>query len=145
MKKLQKKKQLSPTEVLSKAKIVWYKKLKDSGFEDIERDELYLKRYSGSLNESGKEKLSYTKRRLHWESTGDYYSMAAKFLHDYKFTSNLEKVIWEYHAEGMSMRNIAKTLKKLKLKKFNINKDKVNSIVKPLVLAMKRMYLVGFK
>lgn len=50
-----------------------------------------------------------------WEAKQEYYIMAEHFLNEYKFKSNFERIIWEYHTNGMSARNILKTLKKAKV------------------------------
>lgn len=115
----------------------WYAKLKKSGFEDAERpegDRFALKNPSEACKRDIVIKDYYAKL--------EYYSMARKFIHDYKFESNLEKVIWEYHSEGVSVRNIAKLLKKVKVMKPN--KDNVALIVARLADEMKKMYLVGY-
>ena len=114
---------------------VWYRKLERSGFEDIESDEYKLKQYSQYFCSPVANKDR--------EAKSEYYSMAGRFLHDYKFKNNLEKVIWEYHSHAISMRNIAKTLNKTRVRKFN--KDNVHAILKPLIKEMKRLYLVSDK
>jgi hypothetical protein len=85
----------------------WYAKLEKSGFKDIEQDEDNLKRWSSDFT---------TKKFLDtYEAKADYYYMATQFLNDYKFETQIERVIWEYHAEGISNRNVAKLLKKVKI------------------------------
>lgn len=86
----------------NKLKALWYKKLEESGFTDIEQDEIYLKRGVSVIDP----------RRITWQSQAEYYHMATNFLNDHRFRSNLEKVMWEYRSEGMSIRDIAITLSK---------------------------------
>lgn len=126
-------KKRSPKVDFHTLKDVWYRKLERSGFEDIERDEYKLKRSSKDFC------LPVVNRD--WEAKNEYYSMTGRFLNEYKFKNNLEKVIWEYHSNAISMRDIAQTLNKTRVKKFN--KDSVHSILKPLIKQMKKMYLVG--
>lgn len=114
---------------------VWYKKLKDSGFEDIEADKHNT---AGGMGWSNKFKTAETARN--WESKREYYSMAGRFLHEYKFKNERERIIWEYWANGLSVRNIAKTLTKVSLV---MTRDKVWRTLKPLIEKMKSMYLVG--
>lgn len=131
-----KQKKTKKPESLASLKKKWYAKLEKSGFEDAERpefDRYALKSSSDKFNTADTVRDYYAKT--------EYYSMARKFLHDYKFSSNLEKVIWEYHTEGISVRNIAKLLKKVK---FKMNKDKVNAVTMRLEKEMKKLYLVGY-
>lgn len=121
-------------QTLEELKTYWYAKLSKDGFEDIEKDEFNLKQYSSRFNQDAVVR--------NWHSKSEYYSMAGQFLNNYKFASNLEKVIWEYHANGIGMRDIAKLLQKVKVKSIKPNKDNVQKIVSRLVEEMKKMYLV---
>lgn len=89
----------------------WYKKLKDGGFDDIERPDGRLKAWSTSdcfVYHSG----------LTFEAKQTYYQMAGKFLHHNKFLNEFEKHIWSMHSEGMSIRTIVKALKKERFKAY---------------------------
>lgn len=119
-----------------KLKAVWYKKLKDEGFQDIETDEDNLKTWSS--------RFSSKKARELWRAKEAYYYMATNFLNDYSFDSNLEKVIWEYHSNAMSVRNIAKLLNKSTYSK-KLSKEAVWLIVRKLEASMKRMYLPSYE
>lgn len=115
-------------------KKLWYKKLEKSGFVDIEQHETNFRgyRYTGSAK--------YGKFSKEWQdSKVEYYNMASEFLSNYKFSSPLEQSIWEYHTNGMSLRNIADTLKKAKTSKKSY--DYVWRIVCALRIKMKEMYL----
>lgn len=87
----------------------WYKKLKDEGFEDIERDPDTLKCYDSSHFLETK-----TKRRR--DRVEPYYKLADLFLSEHKFDTEIERVIWEYHSNGLSVRKITDTLKRVKVK-----------------------------
>lgn len=117
-------------------KTVWYKKLEKSGFRDIEQDEYNFRHVAHSSYFSRPQSLQS------WRAKEGYYTMARKFLHEYKFKSNLEKVIWEYHSEGIGHSAIAKLLKRVKIRK--LNKDSVCKLTRKLALEMKRMYIPGF-
>lgn len=135
----QRKKQPSnKPEDYQKIRDVWYRKLERTGFEDIEQDEYNFKTGLNSYRFKNKDVL----RDYHAKS--EYYSMAGQFLHSHKFASNLEKTIWEYHANAISVRNIAKLLSKVRTTR-KMNKDSVNKIVQRLTTEMKRKYVTGFK
>lgn len=69
----------------------------------------------------------------------EYYRFAGHFLNDHRFASKLEKLIWELHANGLSMRNIVKKLKP----KYPVYRDKVNITLMRLVKLMKVKYNIG--
>lgn len=108
----------------------WYKKLEKSGFEDAEKDENSLKSWHSYI-------FVVEDDTTFQESKKTYYSMAGKFFHDYVFKSKKDKAIWELHSEGISIRNINKTLKK---RGFKIYQLYVQSTIKKLVKEMKTMY-----
>lgn len=116
---------------LERLKEIWYKKLKDTGFDDIELSEQYSNRRSTSRSNDWIDPLLR-------QATEDYYTMAYHFLHSYEFESEIEKVIWEYHAEGLSIRNIVKILKDVKVE---TNRIKVWKTVNRLTTIMKGLYL----
>jgi hypothetical protein len=87
----------------------WYKKLADSGFEDIENDRGYLKtnvntRYTRGYN-NGKDVEAVA---IDYEIKANYYRLAGQFLYEHKFANDSERNLWKYHAEGMSHREIVK-------------------------------------
>lgn len=108
----------------------WYDKLSKKGFEDIEQDEVHLKQYSGKTslsadtqrtNESGQELeldplyyLPWTK--LDETSKYEYYSMCRQFLSTYKFKNKKERIVFELHTEGESIRIIADKVKSYRRK-----------------------------
>lgn len=109
----------------------WYKKLKKAGFEDIEQDEYNLKKWSS---------LPALKTPATvWYAKVEYYNLADRFLHEHKFESELEKIIWEYHANAVSTRNIAKLLKKVRV--TDMCYVTVWRIINKLKQIMLRMYV----
>lgn len=108
----------------------WYKKLEKDGFNDVESSEDHLKMWTSTM---------LKKSTPTWRAKEHYYYMATQFLNDYKFESNRERIIWEYHANGISVRDIVVILKKVRIK---LKKDAVWLIIKKLQAAMKRLYLV---
>lgn len=125
-------KKKSPKDNLTRLKEVWYRKLERSGFKDIEHDENNLIDYSSSFNHNKRSAKDFYAK-------SEYYSMAGQFLNEFKFKSKLQKIIWEYHSNGVSARNIAKVLAKTRVS--NLRKSQIWNILKPLVAEMKRMYL----
>jgi len=123
----------------SKLQAKWYKKLEKDGFQDIEKNEYQLKQSSsifmdmrkGNRNESSATVVSREAKR-------DYYMMATDFLNSHPFTSKLQRIIWEYHANGLSTREISATLNKVR--KNKILRMTVWRILKQLSVAMKQKY-----
>jgi hypothetical protein len=112
----------------------WYKKLKESGFHDIEYKD-------GSVEQAVP---NYLRRRkdvaFQIESVQAYYRLAEHFLNEHKFKDNIEKAIWEYHANGLSIRETCAALKTARVKKCS--RSKIGSIVQHLVKTMKARYLL---
>ncbi len=85
----------------------WNKKLKDSGFEDIEssREEYRnIRTFHSNYFHS-----KYTAEQI--EETLNYYSTCMHFYWRYtKFRSKTEKEIWFLHSQGHSRRKIADEL-----------------------------------
>ena len=134
-KKKRSKAKVAPKDYRSLKKI-WYDKLAKSGFDDIEYNEEKFKHVShGSY-------FGRTEVARNYYPKMEYYSMAGQFLHNHKFQSNLEKVIWEYHANGISIRNIIKLLNKVRIYR---KKDEIHAVIKALVHEMKKKHLVGYE
>lgn len=112
---------------------MWYKKLAKSGFEDIETDEQHLKVWSSKF--ARKTSLDS------WQAKASYYTMATNFLNDYPFETPRERIIWEYHANGLSVRDIAITLNKVaRSRRTKTNRTTVWLAVKRLESIMYRLY-----
>lgn len=108
-----------------KLKAKWYRKLKKSGFEDIEDidspKEFLIKWHSKCFQshntpEEFKERVKYFEQRT-------YFATA------YTFSSPLEERVWCLHSDGYTYREIAKMT--------DSNKDKVNKIIKALTKVMR--------
>lgn len=118
---------------LAKEQAFWYKKLKDeTDFVDIENADGQLKIQSAFFN--GKKSIIQTA-----SSRLEYYNMARKFIYDYKFKNKLEKIIWEYHSEGLSLNEIKDTL--IKAKVWSGGKSTVWDIIDRLRNEMKDLYM----
>ena len=112
----------------------WYKKLKDSGFEDIERPNGLLKMWSSEY-----ERFISIYDRTTWIAKAQYFQLAENFFHDYKFETEKDKLIWGWHKENISIRNI---VKKLKLQEISTNRDAVHKTIIKLKKSMFTLYLV---
>jgi hypothetical protein len=117
----------------------WYKKLKDSGFDDIEKNETYLIVNSSSKFNSKRNQVGSMQNVIDGiNSRTEYYRIAGHFLYDYKFANDLDKFIWELHSEGISVRNIT-----LKLKEKGIDLCRASAGVKLLGLKKEMIKLYG--
>lgn len=114
-----------------KLKAKWYKKLKKEGFTDIEDEYGNLNTYSSHFSE----KVVVQR----FKDREPYYYMATNFLNDYKFANRIEKIVWEYHTEGIGIRDIATLLKKARV--ATIKRDSIWKIITRLSAAMKAMYM----
>lgn len=95
---------MSPKE-LKKLQKQWYQKLKATGFEDIEEFDSprqMLKRWAKQ------DFLNMTDAKI--EERRLYYQEADYFLEWYTFTDPVDKIIWELHAAGKTVREIEKLI-----------------------------------
>jgi hypothetical protein len=135
-----------------KLKKKWYAKLaktKDKNgetFEDIEKNEYDFKPHQSSAiftRTSGRSQSSLTPVAM--EAKRDYYIMAEHFLNEHEFESRIERIIWEYHSNAISIRDIVKILNKVNSKRAYGNKiyrDRVWNIINKLEALMFKKYLV---
>lgn len=82
----------------------WYNKLKRAGFDDIETNDAYeqLKRWDSHW--ISQRRNSFFK----FSTTQDYYYRATHMIESFAWKSAKEKKIWTMHADGVSLRDIAK-------------------------------------
>lgn len=109
----------------------WYGKLAESGFYDIE--------YANGSIQSGTPRSTKAKDPSLRQATEEYYYMSYHFLTDHTFANELEKVIWEYYSEGLSIRDICKILADTNV--ATLKRTSVWGIVKRLETEMKHRYL----
>lgn len=81
---------------------LWYSKLRESGFEDLEDR-------SGWIEDYNSYKLLSRKNfnLVAYEITQEYYSWACEKLHTAKFKCQRDQTIWEYHAQGLTGAEIS--------------------------------------
>jgi hypothetical protein len=116
-------------------KAKWYGKLHKSGFDDIEHDEEHLKRNASEPFTSKTRGRRYRDKQVYFESREEYYRLAGRFLNEHKFSDKKEELIWSLHSEGMSIREIAKTLRS---KHYRAHKRLVHETIQALVVEMGR-------
>lgn len=110
----------------------WDKRLRQSGFRDVESRD----KKTGELRLTAWDSYYFKIRNSPdiFEIKQEYYYRAGQFLNSYKFISQTDKHIWEMHSQGIGLRQIAKSLKDLGIR---TNKDYVANIVKRLKRAMR--------
>lgn len=84
----------------------WYLKLKESGFEDIED--------TNSPREMLKSWHNYIFRdinKIEADAKAYYFEIATQILHTYKFRTMADKILWENHALGLSIREISAAMR----------------------------------
>lgn len=85
---------------------LWYRKLKEDGFTDIEDTNSpreYLKTWHSSY-------FVHRHTPDSFQAQSDYYRRASQFLYEFPFKNRRERRIWALHSEGTSMREIADRL-----------------------------------
>lgn len=87
----------------------WYSYLESSGFEDIE-DDNGLKgrsRFTTSIKNDGETNEREQVGAVLFNEQLSYYQWARTKINDGRFDSEKSRLIWEYHAEGYSTRQIS--------------------------------------
>lgn len=108
----------------------WYKKIEKEGFKDIETDEDHLKEWDSHI---------FSRYSPHiMASKEEYFRLAGQFSNSYEFESLRERLIWEYHAEGLSFNEISEKLKKRGYKVHS--RSSMHIIVKKLADEMFKRY-----
>lgn len=84
----------------------WYKKLEKTGFQNIEDTQ-------GRLTDH--QSLYDLNQRVHFkdgikEITEFYYSWAGQMVYHGKFKCRRDKMIWKYHADGLTGAEISKRM-----------------------------------
>jgi hypothetical protein len=120
---------------------VWYRKLKKEGFEDIEANDYDLRSPSYRFAHMDRRaKYTMEQAKIQWAAKQEYYYLANHFLNEHEFENNRERNIWEYHSNGVSIRDIVIVLNKLPGRK-KVNRDTIWKIIRKLSKLMKEQYL----
>lgn len=122
----------------------WDKRLKESGFDDIESRKTGALRGSGGDVYLGNKTIETTASNqnrieiknegvcrgytsLTWkESQAEYFRIASQCLHEKEFKSVLERIIWQLHAEGFTYQEISKEL--------NVSLDRARRAIERMAL-----------
>lgn len=93
----------------------WYKKLKQSGFKDIEdsKEDLIVHHSFDFMSHDP----------LRFDSNRRYYELAGQLLNEHPFQDAVQKSIWRLHSEGNQNRAIAKKLKVTEWRVFTTIRD----------------------
>lgn len=78
----------------------WYRRLRESGFRDIEACDPERNRLAYAIA------LGPAVR----QANAEYYALAAEYLATAEFPTALEQAIWELHADGQTVREIARVV-----------------------------------
>lgn len=98
----------------------WYKKLRRSGFKDIEwLDEKTGEGHNTSLIESGTPR---TKTLIlgHLTKSYEFFYNCRRFGVYHQFERKEDKVLWDLYSDGVSYRSIIKLAKRDKKRKWNL-------------------------
>lgn len=80
----------------------WYSYLNKTGFKDLEKSEYQLKTYSSSLDNNQEIQNKYV-----YEAKQNYFMWASTQVYQKDFKSNRDKIMWEFHSEGLTSKEIA--------------------------------------
>lgn len=129
---------------LKQLEVKWARKLKQSGFKDIESaDRQYLNTWDSRWfanrrdvdnNPSVRFTQNAESRQVqnldYYKGKQEYFYLAGHFLSGFEFANKREKEFWKKHSEGFSNREIAK--------KHRCSKDIVNMVIRRLKKEMLR-------
>lgn len=110
-------------------KKTWYKKLKQKGFDDIEKTEHTLR-----LNHAAYFADQRRNSPVVVEGKQTYYRLAGQFLYDHKFKDAAQKLVWSLHVQGKKYEEITRELKKKKHPKSY--KDYIQNTIQSLATEM---------
>lgn len=85
------------TAAFRRTQALWYRRLYDAGFEDLEVQD---RRSVDTRNAAVRDR----------EAVTTYYRIAAQLLHEGEFASARDRAVWEMHVEGLSRREIARKM-----------------------------------
>lgn len=89
---------------LEKLQKIWYQKLKDEGFKDIEDPEGPRDGGRGAPRVDNLDEIQM-------QAIREYYTMARHFLVEFKFKNLIDRLVWEDYSEGVPVRTISVNLK----------------------------------
>lgn len=113
-----------------KLKNEWYKKLKDAGFNDIEKTEYKL------INHQHPAPKMMAEDSPRYRQQEEYYTMARHFATNHTFASETDRFVWELHSEGIGYRSISTALSE---KGITLKKSTICNVVRKYVVIMRKL------
>lgn len=107
---------------------MWYQRLKDDGFIDIENKEWHSRYFVTQYSP------------VQFANKQEYFRRAQIFLHEFPFKNRRDRKIWRLHSEGFTLREIAK---KCRTTTDKMNKDNIHAIVLSFARIMNQCFLEG--
>ncbi len=105
----------------------WYKKLKDTGFNDLETESGLSKQNVGTYFYN-----VYHPDRFEFQA--EYYRRVGYFLHTHKFKNTFERRIWELYAEGVTIRETVRILTDAKIRTYKREVHEIRQALTKLML-----------
>ena len=83
----------------------WYSKLKESGFDDVEQNDAdeNLKQWHAFYFQARHDPDAFSYKEV-------YFQNAQSFLEAHEFETEFQRIVWDLHCEGGSLRQIAYAL-----------------------------------
>jgi hypothetical protein len=108
-----------PKQSYKELRDIWYRKLKEDGFRDVERAGGLMKADNSSApyiqTHAGYRRFSQSSRshmvRTHNEGIAEYFRLAGHFLYEHDWDNPRNKRIWELHSQGYTAAHIAARFK----------------------------------
>lgn len=88
----------------------WYKKLKHSGFEDIE---WINGKYVNGMDSPFMKDTAFKYKKKYNENTAQHYRLMRNFASNFSFTTKKDYLIFEMYADGIPFRDIIKKMRQL--------------------------------
>lgn len=88
---------------LDNLRATWYRKLREGGFRDIEQAD-------GTLRDRNRLQYAANLDPIVRRATAEYFALAARYLAEGLFVCGEDQRVWELHADGLTVREIAKTV-----------------------------------
>lgn len=109
---------MSKTPEFEKLQKEWYRKLKESGFEDTESPSGLSKRWYPSALDPTRN-VAGQSGHTRFDAITQYYRLAGQFSHDFTFKNEFQRGVWELHADGHSVRDIISAMKERGFKSYH--------------------------
>lgn len=101
---------------------VWYEKLADQDFKDIEAGN-FLKEWDSNFFRNNFNQIKY-------DCTVQYYKKGRELLLTYPFENPHQRQIWELHCDGLTIREIARQVKSYRKSMVHYVIEKIASTIK---------------